>query len=68
MPAYANPEGKIVCFLQASDKVGTRYCTFGFNDTAHLDDGDIWPTGFAVSKLTAAGEKHLAALVRKAVG
>jgi len=68
MPAYANNEGKIVCFFQAADKFKARYATFGFNDTARLDDGSTWPTAFAVKSLTAADEARLAALVKKAVG
>ncbi len=68
MPAYANSEGKIVCFFQAADKFKARYATFGFNDTARLDDGSTWPTAFAVKSLTAADEARLAALVKKAVG
>jgi len=66
MPAYAR-DGKIVCFFQAADKFGSRYSTFGFNDTANLDEGELWPTAFAVKKLTPAVEKEIAALVKKAV-
>ena len=66
MPAYAK-DGKVVCFFQSADKFGSRYATFGFNDTANLDDGAMWPTTFALKKLTAAGEKKIAALVQKAV-
>jgi len=67
MPAYAK-EGKIVCFFQSADKFKARYATFGFNDTATIDAGTMWPTSFALTKLTPADEKKLAALVRKAVG
>ena len=67
MPAYANEDGKVVCFFQAADKFKARYATFGFNDDANLDDGSMWPTSWAVTKLTAADEKAIAALVKKAV-
>lgn len=67
MPAYANKDGKIVCFYQSAQKFGTRYGTLGFNDSANLDDGDIWPVAYAVKSLDAAGEQKIAALVRKAV-
>lgn len=67
MPAYAR-DGKVVCFFQSADKFGARYATFGFNDTANLDDGAMWPTAFALKNLTAAEEKRIAALVKKAVG
>lgn len=67
MPAYANDAGKIICFFQTGQKFKTRYCTFGFNDSAHLDEGVMWPTGFALMKLTAAEEARIAALVKKAV-
>ena len=66
MPAYAK-EGKVVCYFQSADKFDSRYATFGFNDTAKLDDGAMWPTSFALKKLTAADEKRIAALVKKAV-
>ena len=66
MPAYAK-DGKIVCFFQSADKFKARYATFGFNDTANLDDGAMWPTSFALKKLTGADEARIAALVRKAV-
>ncbi|HEY1624656.1 MAG TPA: DUF1801 domain-containing protein [Streptosporangiaceae bacterium] len=66
MPAYAK-DGKIVCFFQPAQKFKARYATLGFNDAANLDDGDMWPTAFAVSKLTAADERKIAAMVRKAV-
>lgn len=67
MPAYANKDGKIVCFFQAASKFNARYATLGFNDSANLDEGDMWPTSFALKKLTAADEKNIAALVKKAV-
>ena len=67
MPAYAT-DGKIVCFFQSAAKFNTRYATFGFNDTANLDDGAMWPTSFALKELTAAEEETIAALVKKAVG
>ena len=67
MPAYANKGGKIVCFFQPAEKFKTRYATFGFNDTAHLDDGNVWPVAFALKELTAADEAKIAALVKKAV-
>jgi uncharacterized protein YdhG (YjbR/CyaY superfamily) len=67
MPAYANDEGKIVCFFQSAQKFEARYATFGFNDTANLDEGRMWPTSFALKKLTAAEEAKISALVKKAV-
>ena len=67
MPAYANQEGKIVCFFQAADKFKARYATFGFNDTANLDEGVMWPTSFALKELHAAEEAKIATLVKKAV-
>jgi uncharacterized protein YdhG (YjbR/CyaY superfamily) len=66
MPAYAR-DGKVVCFFQAADKFKPRYATFGFNDTANLDDGTMWPTAFALTELTAADEARIGALVKKAV-
>jgi len=68
MPAYANAEGKIVVFIQAAGKFKTRYATIGFEDRAALDDGDMWPIGFAVHSWTPAVEQRLTELVRKAVG
>ena len=67
MPAYANDDGKIVCFFQAADKFKYRYATFGFNEDANLDEGSMWPTAFALTKLTAADEKKIGALVKRAV-
>jgi uncharacterized protein YdhG (YjbR/CyaY superfamily) len=66
MPAYAK-EGKIVCFFQSADKFKARYATLGFNDAANLDQGAMWPTSFALKELTAAEEKKIGALVKKAV-
>jgi uncharacterized protein YdhG (YjbR/CyaY superfamily) len=68
MPAYANADGKVVCFFQPASKFGARYATFGFNDAARLDDGAMWPTAFALMSLTADGEKRVAALVKQAAG
>ena len=66
MPAYANADGKVVCFFQAGSKFGSRYCTFGLTDSANLDDGNMWAAGFALVKMTDAEEKRIAALVKKA--
>ena len=66
MPAYADTDGKVVCFFQSAHKFKARYATFGFNDAARLDDGNLWPTSFALKKLTAAEEKIISALVRRA--
>ena len=66
MPAYAKG-GKVICFFQAADKFKSRYATFGFNDDAHLDEGSMWPTSWALTKLTAADEKKIGVLVKKAV-
>jgi uncharacterized protein YdhG (YjbR/CyaY superfamily) len=68
MPAYANADGKVVCFFKDAKKFGDRYATFGFNDAAKLDDGAMWPIAFALVELTAADEKKLAALVKRAAG
>ena len=65
-PAYANKEGKVVCFFQPAQKFKTRYSTFGFQDAANLDEGPMWPVAFALKELTAADEKKIAALVKKA--
>jgi len=67
MPAYANADGKVVCFFQAAQKFGSRYGTFGFSDTANLDEGNMWPAAFALMKLTTAEEAKIIALVKKAV-
>jgi uncharacterized protein YdhG (YjbR/CyaY superfamily) len=66
MPAYAR-DGKLVCFFKAADKFKTRYATFGFEEDAHLDEGSMWPTSYALTKLTAADEARIGALVKKAV-
>ncbi len=66
MPAYAK-DGKVVCFFKGAGKFDSRYATFGFNDVANLDKGAMWPTSFALTELTAAEEKKIAALVKKAV-
>jgi uncharacterized protein YdhG (YjbR/CyaY superfamily) len=67
MPAYAK-DGKVVCFFQSAEKFKSRYATFGFSDEANLDEGAMWPTSFALKKLTAAEEATIGALVKKAVG
>jgi len=67
MPAYANKDGKVICFYQAASKFNTRYATFGFQHDANLDDGNMWPASFALLKLTAAEEKKISSLVKKAV-
>jgi uncharacterized protein YdhG (YjbR/CyaY superfamily) len=66
MPAYAK-DGKVVCFFQSARKFKTRYATFGFSDKANLDKGAMWPTAYALTELTEAEEKKIAALVKKAV-
>ena len=66
MPAYAK-DGKIICFFQSAHKFDARYATFGFNDAANLDEGDMWATSFALKALTAAEEEKIIALVKKAV-
>ena len=68
MPAYANSEGKVICFFQAASKFGVRYATFGFQPDAMLDDGNMWAASFALIKLTSVEEKKIIALVKKAVG
>ena len=67
MPAYADGEGRVVCFFQDAGKFKTRYATLGFSDKAQLDDGVLWPTAFAVQALTPAAEEKIGALVRRAV-
>jgi uncharacterized protein YdhG (YjbR/CyaY superfamily) len=67
MPAYANKDGKIVCFFQSAAKFKSRYATLGFNDAAKLDEGAMWPVAFALKELTAADESRIGALVKKAV-
>jgi uncharacterized protein YdhG (YjbR/CyaY superfamily) len=66
MPGYAK-DGKVVCFFQSAHKFKSRYATFGFNDSANLDEGAMWPVAFALTELTAADEARIAALVKKAV-
>ena len=67
MPAYADEEGKIVCFFQTAQKFNYRYATLGFQDAANLDEGAMWPVAFALTKLTADDEAKIGALVKKAV-
>jgi uncharacterized protein YdhG (YjbR/CyaY superfamily) len=67
MPAYYK-DGKLICFFQSADKWGTRYGTLGFDENAKLDDGSMWPTSFALTKLTPANSKAITALVKKAIG
>jgi uncharacterized protein YdhG (YjbR/CyaY superfamily) len=67
MPAYANKEGKVVCFFTSAAKFQSRYATLGFNDTANLDEGGMWPTSFALKELSATEEARIVALVKKAV-
>jgi uncharacterized protein YdhG (YjbR/CyaY superfamily) len=67
MPAYANKDGKVVCYFTPASKFKERYATFGFNATANLDEGAMWPTSFALKELTAAEEARISALVTKAV-
>lgn len=66
MPAYAR-DGKVVCFFQSAEKFGVRYATLGFNDSANLDDGAMWPTAYALKELTPAVEGKIADLVKKAI-
>jgi uncharacterized protein YdhG (YjbR/CyaY superfamily) len=68
MPAYADKDGKVVCHFQSAEKFKSRYATLGFSDKANLDEGAMWPTSFALKELTAADEKQIGALVKKAVG
>jgi uncharacterized protein YdhG (YjbR/CyaY superfamily) len=68
MPAYANKDGKVVCFFRDAGKFKERYAMLGFNDSANLDQGSMWPIAFALTKLTAADETKIRALVKKAVG
>jgi uncharacterized protein YdhG (YjbR/CyaY superfamily) len=67
MPAYANKDGKVVCFFTPASKFNSRYATLGFNDDANLDEGAMWPTSFALKELTATEEARIGALVKKAV-
>ena len=68
MPAYANKDGKVVCFFTAASKFKDRYASFGFQSAANLDEGSMWPTSFALTKLTKADEARIAELVKKAAG
>lgn len=68
MPAYANKDGKVVCFFQSAQKFKSRYATLGFSDSANLDEGAMWPTAFALKAWNADVEKQIVALVKKAVG
>ncbi len=68
MPAYANRDSKVVCFFQAASKFKYRYATLGFQEDANLDEGSMWPTSFALKRLTAVEEAKIVALVKKAVG
>ncbi len=67
MPAYANEDGKVVCYFTPASKFKERYATFGFNAAANLDEGNMWPTSFALKELTAAEEARIGKLVKKAV-
>jgi uncharacterized protein YdhG (YjbR/CyaY superfamily) len=67
MPAYANKDGKVICFYQAASKFNVRYATLGFQHDANLDDGNMWPTSYSLIKLTAAEEANIVLLVKKAV-
>jgi uncharacterized protein YdhG (YjbR/CyaY superfamily) len=67
MPAYANKDGKVVCFFQSAQKFNSRYATLGFSDQANLDEGAMWPTSFALKELSAAEEARIGALVKQAV-
>ena len=67
MPAYANGDGKVVCFFQSAQKFKSRYATLGFSDQANLDDGGLWPTSYALKQLTADDESRIEALVQRAV-
>jgi uncharacterized protein YdhG (YjbR/CyaY superfamily) len=67
MPAYANKDGKVVCFFQSAQKFDSRYATLGFSDEANLDEGAMWPTSFALKELSATEEATIGALVKKAV-
>lgn len=67
MPAYANEDGKVVCFFQAGEKFKTRYSSFGFSDSANLDEGDMWPVSYALKQLTPAVEARVVDLVKEAL-
>jgi len=68
MPAYANEDGKVICYFTPASKFKERYSTFGFNAQAQLDEGTMWPTAWALTALTPDAEERIAALVRRAVG
>src|SRR5918994_1120122 len=68
MPAYANKDGKVLCYFQSAEKFDARYATLGFNDAANLDEGVMWPTSFALKELTPAEEAKISALVERAAG
>ena len=68
MPAYANKDGKVVCFFQSAEKFDARYATLGFNEAANLDEGVMWPASFALKELGAAEEARIGALVERAAG
>jgi uncharacterized protein YdhG (YjbR/CyaY superfamily) len=68
MPAYANKDGKVVCYFQSAEKFDARYATLGFNDAANLDEGAMWPTSFALVELGAAEEARIGELVKRAAG
>jgi len=68
MPAYTNADGKVICFFQAAAKFKVRYATLGFQEDAKLDDGEMWPTAYALKALGAAEEARIVALLKKAVG
>ena len=68
MPAWANKDGKVVCFFKAASKFDQRYATFAFEEDGKIDDGNMWATSWGLTKLTADDEKKIAALVKKAVG
>src|ERR671910_175527 len=67
MPAYANKDGKVVCFFQSAEKFNSRYATFSFSDQANLDESAMWPTSYALKELTATEEAKISALVKRAV-
>ena len=68
MPAYADKDGKVVCYFQGAEKFDSRYATLGFNDAANLDEGAMWPTSFALKELSGAEEAKIGALVKKGGG
>ena len=68
MPAYADKDGKVVCFFQAAQKFGSRYATLGSSDAANLDEGAMWPTSFALKELSAAEEARIGELLRRRAG